>query len=314
MAKLTFDHILLYGDSLTEFSLDPNKGWGSVLANAYVRRAEVSNRGFAGGYHPDGKGSDIDMKAGYTSRWCRSLISAVLRGNYENSSSKPLLMTLWLGANDAIFPEYDQSRAVPIPEYEDNLMAIMETAKALQPKLRILVMAPPPNDGRNPDRTFARTKTYRNACLKVGREAQKKWPDDIELFDSYSIVGVRDDMDMDEILGVLKPLLSDGIHFSPAGNELIGNAILRVVSAKWPDLDPRRMPYRSPELFEWAEFLDIQIDGSRHDSLGMQKRNGIRFTIKKAIDACTCNSSMLTVAGSVMLALILLALVMCCLE
>jgi hypothetical protein len=39
--------ILLVGDSITQESFQPN-GWGSALANWYIRRADVINRGLDG--------------------------------------------------------------------------------------------------------------------------------------------------------------------------------------------------------------------------------------------------------------------------
>ena len=39
--------ILLLGDSITQWSLRPN-GWGNLLAQHYMRRADVVNRGFSG--------------------------------------------------------------------------------------------------------------------------------------------------------------------------------------------------------------------------------------------------------------------------
>jgi hypothetical protein len=43
--------ILLIGDSITQYSFDVTKlGWGSIVANAFVRKADVINRGFAGAY------------------------------------------------------------------------------------------------------------------------------------------------------------------------------------------------------------------------------------------------------------------------
>ncbi|KAI8854645.1 hypothetical protein BC829DRAFT_412779 [Chytridium lagenaria] len=51
MSTLTYDRILLFGDSLTQQGFDPDlRGWGAFLANQYMRKVEVCNRGFSGGY------------------------------------------------------------------------------------------------------------------------------------------------------------------------------------------------------------------------------------------------------------------------
>ena len=44
-----FARILLFGDSLTQYSFAPQDGgWGAVIADYFQRRADVVNRGFSG--------------------------------------------------------------------------------------------------------------------------------------------------------------------------------------------------------------------------------------------------------------------------
>ena len=43
--------ILLIGDSITQYSFDVAKlGWGSIVSNAFIRKADVINRGFSSTY------------------------------------------------------------------------------------------------------------------------------------------------------------------------------------------------------------------------------------------------------------------------
>ncbi|KAJ3199644.1 hypothetical protein HDU67_002650, partial [Dinochytrium kinnereticum] len=239
MSKLIMPQFLLFGDSLTEFSHSPYQGWACYLADAYRRRVDICNRGFGG----------------YTSRGAKPLIEPILRGNYENSYSKPLLISIWLGTNDCVNPQWAPDYAVPIPEYKDNMMYIMLKVKAAFPKIRILIITPPPVDvmkwggGSKPiDRTYERTKEYRNACLSIGEEAKKRWPDDVAILNAYTALGISDDISMEEITLRLKPLLSDGVHFSSQGSELIARGVLETIRNNWSDLDPNNMPWPSPEL------------------------------------------------------------------
>lgn len=48
--SLTRPAILLFGDSLTERSMEPEGGWGAALAFHYTQKADVISRGF-GGYN-----------------------------------------------------------------------------------------------------------------------------------------------------------------------------------------------------------------------------------------------------------------------
>lgn len=51
---IQLDQIVLFGDSITQQSFHPGfHGWGAVLANAYVRKLEVVNRGFSGVFERD---------------------------------------------------------------------------------------------------------------------------------------------------------------------------------------------------------------------------------------------------------------------
>ena len=46
---IELDQILLFGDSITQKSFDPViHGWGAILANEYMRKLDVVNRGYSG--------------------------------------------------------------------------------------------------------------------------------------------------------------------------------------------------------------------------------------------------------------------------
>nr|KAJ3419520.1 hypothetical protein HK105_006849 [Polyrhizophydium stewartii] len=73
MHAIELDQILLFGDSLTQ------------LADAYVRKLDVVNRGFSG----------------YNTDWCRLLLPSVLATIRPTPRVRIRLVTVLLGANDA---------------------------------------------------------------------------------------------------------------------------------------------------------------------------------------------------------------------
>ena len=45
--------IVLFGDSITQFSFNPELcGWGAAMTHWYARQADVLNRGFSGEHSP----------------------------------------------------------------------------------------------------------------------------------------------------------------------------------------------------------------------------------------------------------------------
>jgi len=97
--------IVLLGDSFTEYGFK-SRGWASLLASDYSRRADVLNRGFEG----------------HNTRDLLALLPEILS---ETATDGALFVTLWLGGNDAIAGE----RQVSLDEFERNLKAIVEKVR-----------------------------------------------------------------------------------------------------------------------------------------------------------------------------------------
>lgn len=83
---------VILGDSLTQRAFEPS-GWGAAVANQYARSIDVLNRGYGG----------------YNSRWVLRILPRILPDTL--AQEPPQLLTLWLGANDAVLP--DSHRHVP---------------------------------------------------------------------------------------------------------------------------------------------------------------------------------------------------------
>ena len=75
-----------FGDSITQRGFAPG-GWLSLLADTYVRRADVVNRGYSG----------------YNSRWALPLLDRAFP--LGAAAAPPALATVWFGANDAALPD-----------------------------------------------------------------------------------------------------------------------------------------------------------------------------------------------------------------
>lgn len=96
--------IVLFGDSITQRGYqNVMNGWVSGLANEYIRKMDVVNRGFSG----------------YNTRNCLPLFPRVLSA-FESDSIE--LITVFLGANDAALPDFAQH--VPLDEYVRNLETV----------------------------------------------------------------------------------------------------------------------------------------------------------------------------------------------
>lgn len=217
--------ILLYGDSLTQraFADGPNKvGWASLLASAYIRRADVLNRGFSG----------------YNTTHALELLPRIFGSSQSSDGNEDtgiLFATVFFGANDCALP--GERQHVPLEEYSSNLRKIVEgiraTTKANYP---IILITPPPIDGEawraelgfdHCDRTNETARAYGLEAKRVAKELGCPALDTWELF--------RGD----------KPgfenRLCDGLHLNDSGNELIYEGLMQLLKDNFPTLAPAEL-------------------------------------------------------------------------
>ncbi|KAJ3392593.1 isoamyl acetate-hydrolyzing esterase [Entophlyctis sp. JEL0112] len=239
---LSQDRILLFGDSITQHSFDPSiEGWGAAVANAYMRKMDVVNRGFGG----------------YNTKWCKQILEDVFQtarpaamtvGGYTPEIK---LMTLFLGANDSVLPEFNPTQYVELSEYKQNLLDMLAIVRRISPTTRVLLITPPPIDprawgakcaakGRKPDRSEANTRRYRDACLEAFYEAKKTWGASLSMLDSWKVFlgrhgwsGNASGADVQYELQQVEDILSDGLHLSLLGNRLLGEAVLQAIQTAW---------------------------------------------------------------------------------
>lgn len=203
---------LLYGDSITQraFAVE-TRGWVAQLANAYVRHADIINRGLSG----------------YNSEWCLKVAPQIL-----NEYSHLELTIVFIGVNDCYLPINPQQH-VPLDRYRRNLAEILAIAKT---KGRVLVLCPTFVDidawerqrisvGKVLDRSVDFTKQYHDACYEVATECAcasvKTW--------TYFVDASQEDM------------FTDGLHLSSSGNDLMFKLITDAIENNWPELKPDLM-------------------------------------------------------------------------
>lgn len=236
--------ILLFGDSLTERSLDPAGGWGAAMAHHFGRKADVVNRGFGG----------------YNTRWALPLLDEVL-AQVVVAKQRLLLATLWFGANDAALPDRSAARQhVPVAAYSANLEAMVARMRSAGVPRVVLVTPPPVHDpGRvwhqqqrmgsdapvDPDRTNAAAGAYATAVVTLGKRL------------GVPVLDLHTSMQRDE--GWQGLLLPDGLHFSPSGQALVGRLMIELLARSWPEeLSLDQLPNQAPW---WDKLADSDPEG-----------------------------------------------------
>ncbi|KND00759.1 uncharacterized protein SPPG_03872 [Spizellomyces punctatus DAOM BR117] len=232
LRAIHLDQILLFGDSLTQWSFNPEiEGWGAFLSNSYVRKLDVVNRGFSG----------------YNTEWCKHIIAPILRTVLPSPGAQIRLVTVFLGANDATLPFWPQQH-VPLSAYRDNLHSIIASIRNFSSNTRILLITPPPihegkwqkhcgQKGRSINLSVSNTLQYRNACIEVAREAKVPLLDTWEVYFGEGATYNEEKADA---------VLSDGVHLANLGNRLLGHAVLAKILTEWPDLAPETLPTVMP--------------------------------------------------------------------
>ncbi|CAO3671210.1 unnamed protein product [Rhizopus stolonifer] len=211
-------------------------GFASALANAYIRKLDVINRGFSG----------------YNTDWALPIFKQLLptKEDQARQKTKISLMTIFFGANDAALPGSYQH--VPIERYISNTKSMIYMLRNPEsefhnPQVRLILITPPPlyeplwkkrceESGGELDRTNENAKAYAEAIKQVGQEL------DVIVVDLWSRV-----MDASEKIGQeLSYFLSDGLHLNAKGYEILYNAIMEAISTRYPEIHPDVLNYQVP--------------------------------------------------------------------
>lgn len=194
--------------------------------------------------------ADIVLRgySGYNTEWALQVAPSVLppKGT-PGAPAPPAAVVVAFGANDAALPDRGSARQhVPVARYGENVRALVAAARAAG-AATVVVVAPPPVDDaarvvnatskygapadRPPDRTLEASGRYAEAAVgaatAAGATAIHAW----RLFQD-----ARTDW--------AAALLSDGLHLTPAGNEVVAGAVLGALRAA--GLDPDSLGWDVP--------------------------------------------------------------------
>lgn len=222
--------IILFGDSLTQFSFGESGGgggggvgWASLLSSAYQRRADVFNRGFSG----------------YNTRHALEILPKV----FAPAEGGIVFATVFWGANDASLP--DERQHVSVEEYGENLSKIIVSIRERTAARKgeacesadfpIIVFTPPPVDNeawktwREIDH-FDRTNDHTRKYVEEAKKVAEKY--NCTVLDTWEILGGSSDVTE------YGKHLSDGLHLSESGNRLIFDALIGKIRSDFPHLAP----------------------------------------------------------------------------
>jgi len=219
MAANVQDVIMLVGDSLTQGGWEQG-GFAQLLAERYVRKLDVINRGF-GGYQTD---------------WAIPVCEQIFAKQHEQHHvPKVKLLTIWYGANDAAPAPSPQH--VPRDRYKENLSYLIQMLKSptsayYSPETRIVLITPPPVNTKQwdlPDspRVFETTKSYAEAVKEVGEK------ENVPVADIWT--PIFDGAGRSE--EGCEKYLSDGLHLNGDGYKIVFQAIIDIVERVYPELD-----------------------------------------------------------------------------
>ncbi|KDO27798.1 hypothetical protein SPRG_07397 [Saprolegnia parasitica CBS 223.65] len=190
--------LLMIGDSITQQASTVSlHGFQALLAENYIRRADVINRG----------------RSGWTTRNYLPTVPAMLQ---EWSTRPPSLVILELGTNDATRPNATD-QYVPPDEYKANLEGIVHGFLDAFPATKFLFLTPAVSDDdmfTDQAHLNARAGAYASLCMEVARRLH------FPVVDLWTL-----------LQGMQKDVLSDGLHLNVLGNEFVHDQIMAAIAS-----------------------------------------------------------------------------------
>ncbi|KAH9524413.1 isoamyl acetate-hydrolyzing esterase [Bulinus truncatus] len=204
---ISWPKIILFGDSITQFSFSKDGCWGSLLADYCQRKCDVLVRGFSG----------------YNTRWCKIILPSILNSEIGKET---VAMTIFLGANDSNDEQLNPRQHVPLAEFEQNLREIVTFAMSQGiAREKIILISPPAFNaeawsivcqerGKVLSKDNATTGIYAKACSKLADEMG------VKLIDLYSAMMNSLDYTI---------YLNDGLHLSEKGSQLLFDLLQPII-------------------------------------------------------------------------------------
>lgn len=214
---------LLFGDSITEFSYDPNQ-WclGQALQNVYSRKLDIIQRGFIG----------------YNSRWCLKILPDILK-ELQNIG----IAYIFLGSNDSMT---EGCTSVPLPEYLANMKAMVEIM--ISHDIKVVIVGPAKFDRITWDRLhpediangwIRREDTFYEYGYALSELCKAEGLPFVDLKTKFEETAGEKWID----------LLVDGLHFSGEGYKVFYEELLKIIKIHYPEYHPVNIHYQYPEFF-----------------------------------------------------------------
>ncbi|KAI5282867.1 hypothetical protein KEM54_002522 [Ascosphaera aggregata] len=216
-APVEYEQFILFGDSITEYSVDQSQGFTlhPALQNDYLRRYDVLMRGYAG----------------YTSE-----------------------QGLW--ALEKFFPSTKRAK-VNLMAYKSCLKNIITHPLVLEQKTKIILLTPPPvNEHQLPadsPRVAWHTKKYVDACKDVGAQLNVPVVDVWTAFMHHA--GWTEGKPLEGSIDLpanprLQELFTDGLHLTAVGYKLVYEELTKTIAAAYPEETPESLP---PKFIHFTE-------------------------------------------------------------
>ena len=169
--------------------------------------------------------------------WAKKILPQLLGSKPEQID----VVTVFFGANDAVLPEPNPSRHVPLASFKSNMSEIVSILNSAGiENSSIVFITPPPiaqdawelqckTEKRPVDRSNESVQQYSEAVLQLGRETG------IYTVDLYNTLSKEQN---------LKRFFWDGLHFTHAGSEYLARLLIPVLETK---LDLVHTKYVFPE-------------------------------------------------------------------
>ncbi|KAL3671282.1 hypothetical protein V7S43_003214 [Phytophthora oleae] len=215
-------------------------GWGTMLESDCRRSVDVVSRGLAG----------------YNTKWYLKHAMPIVQDEITSHNYLPVLITIWLGANDAALPVGSASEShVPIEEYQRNLGKLVTGFQTSTPTSRILLITPPYVDDKVQHKNAKKNEgvkkglvahsnnmagKYARACVDTGKRVGVPVLDLHKYFNSLSKQKRKD-------------LLEDGLHFNTTGNALMYEKLREIIESEFPDVAQKLEHWQFPHYEEFVE-------------------------------------------------------------
>lgn len=228
-SRLQFNKFVLFGDSITEFSNDQERGYSfqADLQYWYSRKFDIVNRGFAG----------------YNTEHAIRILPEIFK---QEQGIK--LMTIFFGTNDAV----TGVQHVPLEQYEANLLQMVQLCKLNG--VRPILIGPGLHDPKL-DRINLESRGIFTDLEKTTNGQNKKYSDVVEsvakkhelpFINMWEIVRVDGGWSEEELLSGnyvnVGDYYFDGVHFLTKTYKLWYKNLVDVIKKEFPEYDPDILP------------------------------------------------------------------------